>query len=73
MFTPKIFKDKNFNFFLLLKNFKHFYQTLEQTLDAINNFDGGVRQVVGVNGTAGIFATYPADYLTIGGGLWDQV
>jgi len=41
--------------------------------DAINNFDGGVRQVTGENGTAGIFATYPADYLTIGGGLWDQV
>jgi len=41
--------------------------------DAINSFDGGVRAVTGPTATAGIFATYPQEFLTIGGGLWDQV
>nr|CAB3222686.1 aquaporin-3 [Phallusia mammillata] len=41
--------------------------------DALNAFDGGVRQVLGPNGTGGIFCTYPADYLAITGGLWDQI
>lgn len=41
--------------------------------DAINNFDGGTRFVTGVRKTAGIFATYPQDYLSVGGGLLDQV
>ncbi|XP_072038317.1 aquaporin-3-like [Amphiura filiformis] len=41
--------------------------------DAINAFDGGVRQVVGENATAGIFATYPQDYLSIWSGLGDQI
>ncbi|XP_019618979.1 PREDICTED: aquaporin-10-like [Branchiostoma belcheri] len=41
--------------------------------DALGNFDGGTRAVVGVNGTGGIFSTYPQDYLSIGSGVLDQV
>ncbi|KHN76710.1 Aquaporin-3 [Toxocara canis] len=41
--------------------------------DALNNFDGGVRYVSGPLATAGIFATYPKDYLSVVGGITDQV
>jgi MIP family channel proteins len=42
--------------------------------EGLNAFDGGVRQVVGPLGTAGIFATYPQPYLTtFPGGFIDQV
>jgi MIP family channel proteins len=42
--------------------------------DAIQLFDGGVRQVTGPQATAGIWATYPQAYLSpIVGGLIDQV
>ena len=41
--------------------------------DAFNAFDGGVRQIDGPQGTAGIFATYPQAYLSLGGGFVDQV
>jgi MIP family channel proteins len=42
--------------------------------EAFAHFDGGVRQVTGPHGTAGIFATYPQDFLsTVPGGLLDQV
>lgn len=41
--------------------------------DALNKYDGGVRQIVGPKGTAGIWATYPQDYLSIGNGFGDQV
>lgn len=41
--------------------------------DAFNHFDNGVRQVTGSQGTAGIFATYPAPYLSLAGGIVDQV
>ncbi|XP_078604673.1 aquaporin-10-like [Branchiostoma floridae x Branchiostoma japonicum] len=41
--------------------------------DALANFDGGTRVVLGVNGTGGIFSTYPQDYLSIGSGVLDQV
>ncbi|XP_078489176.1 aquaporin-3 isoform X2 [Ciona intestinalis] len=41
--------------------------------EALNAFDGGQRSVLGPNGTGGIFATYPQDYLSINNGLWDQV
>lgn len=41
--------------------------------DAINAFDGGMRVVEGVNQTAGIFATYPQEFLSISNGFWDQV
>ena len=43
------------------------------TVESMNVFDGGTRMVGGVNGTAGIFATYPADYLDWAGGMGDQV
>ncbi|MEP7272736.1 MAG: MIP family channel protein, partial [Acidobacteriota bacterium] len=41
--------------------------------DAFNAFDGGVREVLGAKGTAGIFATYPQSYLSTFGGLVDQI
>lgn len=41
--------------------------------DALNHFDGGHRTVVGVNATAGIFATFPQPYLSTLGGFVDQV
>ena len=41
--------------------------------EALNAFDGGVRQVTGEVGTAGIFATYPQTFLSITGGFVDQV
>ncbi|HNV03817.1 MAG TPA: MIP family channel protein [Vicinamibacterales bacterium] len=42
--------------------------------EALAAFDGGVRQVLGPQGTGGIFATYPQPYLTtFPGGFIDQV
>ncbi len=42
--------------------------------DALGNFDGGVRQVLGDQGTAGIWATYPQPFLRpVIGGLVDQI
>ena len=42
--------------------------------EAFHAFDGGVRQVVGPQATAGIFATYPQAFLsTFPGGLIDQI
>src|SRR5216110_3363711 len=42
--------------------------------EALNAFDGGVRQVLGAQGTAGIWATYPQPFLsTFPGGFIDQV
>ena len=42
--------------------------------EALNAFDGGVRQVLGAQGTAGIWATYPQTFLsTFPGGFIDQV
>lgn len=41
--------------------------------EAFTHFDGGVRQVVGAKATAGIFATYPQDFLSLSGGLVDQI
>jgi glycerol uptake facilitator-like aquaporin len=42
--------------------------------EAFDRFDGGTRQVEGAKGTAGIFATYPQDFLSnFPGGLVDQV
>lgn len=40
--------------------------------EAFNAFDKGVRAVSGETGTAGIFATYPAPYLSTFGGFADQ-
>ncbi|XP_070543222.1 aquaporin-3-like [Ptychodera flava] len=42
-------------------------------LESINNLDGGKRSVLGVNATANIFATYPQEHVTLGGGLADQI
>jgi len=42
--------------------------------EAFDRFDGGVRQVTGPRATAGIFATFPQDFLSnVPGGLVDQV
>jgi MIP family channel proteins len=41
--------------------------------EAFTAFDGGMRQVSGAQGTAGIFATYPQPFLSIAGGFIDQV
>ncbi|XP_033120628.1 aquaporin-7-like isoform X2 [Anneissia japonica] len=41
--------------------------------EAIDAFDGGNRSVIGPKATAGIFATYPAEYLSVWGGFGDQV
>jgi MIP family channel proteins len=42
--------------------------------EALSNFDGGIRQIAGPQGTAGIWATYPQPYLsTFPGGFIDQV
>jgi MIP family channel proteins len=42
--------------------------------EALGNFDGGVRQVLGAQGTAGIWATYPQPFLsTFPGGVIDQI
>jgi MIP family channel proteins len=41
--------------------------------EAFDHFDGGVRAVSGATATAGIFATYPQAYLSLGGGFLDQV
>ena len=41
--------------------------------EALAAFDGGVRQVLGAQGTAGIWATYPRPFLSTLGGFIDQV
>lgn len=42
--------------------------------DALNHFDGGMRQVTGSHATAGIWATYPQEFLQpFPGGLVDQI
>lgn len=42
--------------------------------EAFDHFDGGARQVLGAQGTAAIFATYPQPFLSnVPGGLVDQV
>jgi len=41
--------------------------------EALSAFDGGTRLVEGAKATAGIFATYPQPYLTLLGGLVDQI
>jgi MIP family channel proteins len=41
--------------------------------EAFAAFDGGARVIAGARGTAGVFATYPQPFLSLGGGLIDQV
>src|SRR5437762_4330525 len=41
--------------------------------EALAHFDGGIRQVTGAHATAGIWATYPHEFLsTVPGGLVDR-
>lgn len=40
--------------------------------DALDAFDGGIRQVTGPNATAGVFATYPKPFVTTANGFADQ-
>ncbi|XP_059484045.1 aquaporin-9-like isoform X2 [Neocloeon triangulifer] len=42
-------------------------------IDALFNFDGGIRQIIGPQGTAGIFATYPQEFVSLEVGFADQV
>ncbi|XP_076610549.1 aquaporin-10b [Chaetodon auriga] len=44
-----------------------------QYYDAIRAYGGGELTVSGPTATAGIFSTYPADYLSLWGGVVDQV
>ncbi|AWP21524.1 Aquaporin [Scophthalmus maximus] len=44
-----------------------------QYYDAIRMYSGGQLTVSGPTATAGIFSTYPADYLSVWGGVMDQV
>ncbi|KAM3858159.1 aquaporin-10b [Diretmus argenteus] len=44
-----------------------------QYYDAIRSYGGGKLTVTGPTATAGIFSTYPADYLSLCGGIVDQV
>ncbi|KAK7124426.1 hypothetical protein R3I94_018709 [Phoxinus phoxinus] len=44
-----------------------------QYYDAIMDFTGGNLTVSGATATAGIFSTYPADYLSLWGGVVDQI
>ncbi|XP_040910125.1 aquaporin-10b [Toxotes jaculatrix] len=44
-----------------------------QYYDAIRTYSGGELTVAGPTATAGIFSTYPADYLSLWGGVVDQV
>ena len=42
--------------------------------EALDHFDGGTRLVTGAKATAGIFSTYPQDFLSnVPGGLIDQI
>jgi len=41
--------------------------------DAINTFDGGIRQIYGTTATAHIFASYPSSHLGVFNGLIDQI
>lgn len=47
--------------------------TLFPFAEAIYDYCGGNMTVTGVKATAGIFATYPAPYLSLLGGFIDQV
>lgn len=49
-----------------------FYETV-LLADALDHFDGGVRHIVGVNGTGGIWSTYPQEYVSSMTSFCDQV
>ena len=60
-------------FFFFLNFLIIFYFLYLNLTDALNEFDGGVRHVLGPKGTAGIWATYPKSFLSTGNGFGDQV
>ena len=62
-------KNKNMQKNTFLFEFKRF----PPILDAIENFDAGIRYVNGHRATAKIFSTYPSENLSIFGGIMDQV
>ncbi|VDK54928.1 unnamed protein product [Anisakis simplex] len=41
--------------------------------DDIQNFDSGIRYVVGLNATAGLFTTFPSPHMSVVGSLFDQI
>ena len=55
------------------ENFLSLFFFLRMKPDALDAFDGGVRQVTGPNATAGVFATYPKPFVTTANGFADQV
>lgn len=50
-----------------------FYMIDVMFADAIRAYSGGELTVTGPTATAGIFSTYPSDYLSVWGGIVDQV
>ncbi|XP_029976303.1 aquaporin-10b isoform X2 [Salarias fasciatus] len=62
-----------YTFFQVLGAFLAAATVCLQYYDAIQTFSGGKLEVTGPNATAGIFCTYPADYLSVWGGIVDQV
>ncbi|KAH7946385.1 hypothetical protein HPB49_024160 [Dermacentor silvarum] len=42
-------------------------------LDALNHFDNGARTITGATGTAGVFASYPKEFVSTAVGFFDQV
>jgi aquaglyceroporin related protein len=41
-------------------------------MQAFNTYDGGIRAITGSNASAGIFATYPAKFMTVEGAFFDE-
>ncbi|CAJ1083344.1 aquaporin-10b [Xyrichtys novacula] len=62
-----------FVFFQVLGAFLGAATVAVQYYDAIHTYGGGELTVSGPTATAGIFCTYPAEYLTLLGGFMDQV
>ncbi|XP_041665632.1 aquaporin-10b isoform X2 [Cheilinus undulatus] len=60
-------------FFQLLGAFLAAATVALQYYDAIRAYSGGELTVTGPRATAGIFCTYPSDYLSVWGGVVDQV
>uniref|UniRef100_A0A3Q4HTM4 Aquaporin 10b n=1 Tax=Neolamprologus brichardi TaxID=32507 RepID=A0A3Q4HTM4_NEOBR len=52
---------------------QYYGECLTVSPDAIQAYSGGDLTVTGPTATAGIFSTYPADYLSVWGGIVDQV
>lgn len=62
-----------FWFCILLKNATVEVYVCVMLADAIQAYTGGELTVTGPTATAQIFSTYPADYLSVWGGIADQV